>query len=333
MIDARRLYFTDPCEVEVRSVTLDAPEEGEVVVETAESGISPGSELLVYRGEFPEETAVDETIEALAGTFEYPLPYGYAAVGTVTDCGAGVDESWRGRTVFAFEPHANRFVASTDTLVPLREGITPTEATLLPSVETATNLVLDGNPRVGEEVVVFGAGLVGLCTVHVLSQFPLSNLTVVEPVATRRRLAAQFGADRAIAPAAVGSDAAPSAVDMVYELSGQPATLDDAIETVGYDGRVVVGSWYGKKRAPINLGGSFHRERISLESSQVSTIDPDLRGRWDRERRFDVAFDHLQTLDTERLCGEAFAFDAAADAYRTLADGTVKRPHVTFTYR
>ncbi|MDZ7745483.1 MAG: zinc-binding alcohol dehydrogenase [Halobacteriales archaeon] len=333
MIDARRLYFTSPGEVEVRSVTLDPPGEGEVVVETAESGISPGSELLVYRGEFPEETAVDETIEALAGTFEYPLPYGYAAVGTVADCGRGVDESWLGRTVFAFEPHADRFVASTDALVPLREGITPTEATLLPSVETATNLVLDGSPRVGEEVVVFGAGLVGLCTIHILSQFPLSELTVVEPVAIRRQLAAQFGADRTLAPAAVGSDNAPSAVDVVYELSGQPATLDSAIETVGYDGRVVVGSWYGKKRAPIDLGGSFHRDRISLESSQVSTIDPELRGRWDRERRFDVAFDHLRTLDSERLCGETFAFDAAGDAYRTLADGTVEQPHVTFTYR
>jgi len=333
MSEARRLYFTSPCEIDIRRVTLGEPEPEDVVVETVESGISPGSELLVYRGEFPEETPIDATIDSLSGSFEYPLPYGYAAVGTVVDLGRDVSDEWLGRTVFAFEPHADRFATAAESLVPLREGIAPTEATLLPSVETATNLALDGRPRVGERVVVFGAGVVGLCTVHVLSQFPVAELTVVEPVAERRTLAEQFGADRTVTPETIEDGDGPTDADLVYELSGRPATLDSAIEAVGYDGRVVVGSWYGRKRAPLDLGGSFHRDRVTLESSQVSTIDPALRGRWDRERRFDVAFDQLQTLDTDRLCGETFAFDAAADAYRTLDSGSTASPHVTLSYQ
>ncbi|MFB6125750.1 MAG: zinc-binding alcohol dehydrogenase [Halolamina sp.] len=337
---ARALYFSAPETVEIRTEALGDLGAEELHVETVASGISPGSELLVYRGEFPEEMAVDSTIDALAGGFSYPLQYGYAAVGDVTEVGEAVDETWLGRRVFAFVPHADRFRATPEAVVPVGDDVTPAEATLLPSVETATNLVLDGRPRVGERAVVFGAGPIGLCTTHVLSQFPLDRLVVVEPIPERRDLAARFGADRALAPDEVesagpfGDTPGPAdGADIVYELSGRPATLDAAIEAVGYDGRIVVGSWYGTKRAPIDLGGSFHRERISVESSQVSTVDPSLRGRWDKSRRFDVALDQLRALDTDALLAERVSFSAAADAYRRLDDRTVEAPHVVLTYQ
>jgi 2-desacetyl-2-hydroxyethyl bacteriochlorophyllide A dehydrogenase len=338
-MDARVLYFSAPETVEIRTETIGRPDRDELLVETVASGISPGSELLVYRGEFPEGVPVDATIDALGGEFEYPLRYGYAAVGEVVETGEAVDEDWLGRRVFAFEPHADRFRTTPDRVVPIRDRTTATAATLLPSVETATNLVLDGHPRVGERVVVFGAGLVGLCTVHLLSGFPLDRLIVVEPVPDRRELAETLGADRTVAPDEVDSvlaadgDADARGADLIYELSGKPSTLDAAIGTVGYDGRVVVGSWYGSRRAAIDLGGSFHRERISVESSQVSTIDPSLRGRWDRQRRFDVAFDHLESLETDALHGGTVPFGEATEAYRRLDDGGVDGPHVVLTYR
>lgn len=335
-MNVRSLYFDAPETVEVRTDSLSEPGADELLVETVASGISPGSELLVYRGEFPDGMAVDESIDALSGTFEYPLRYGYAAVGEVVDAGGDVAEEWLGRRVFAFVPHADRFTATADAVVPVDDDVTVEEATLLPSVETATNLALDGRPRVGERVVVFGAGLVGLCTTHVLSSFPLDDLVVVEPRATRRELARTLGANRAVDPdefdGAVGDDGTPGA-DLVYELSGQPSTLDAAIDAVGYDGRVVVGSWYGSKRAMVDLGGSFHRDRISVESSQVSTIAPELQGRWDRSRRFDVAFDHLRALDTDVLLTETVPFADAADAYRRLDDRDLDAPHVVLTYQ
>jgi 2-desacetyl-2-hydroxyethyl bacteriochlorophyllide A dehydrogenase len=347
-MDASVLYFSEPGTVEHRTEPVGGLGPDELLVETITSGISAGSELLVYRGEFPDGMAVDATLDSLDGEFEYPLPYGYALVGEVTDAGEATDREWIGRHVFAFEPHADRVRTTPDQVVPIREDVAPAEATLLPSVETATNLVLDGRPRVGERVVVYGAGLVGLCTTHVLSSFPLDRLVVVEPVATRRELAETLGADRAVPPDDLAgaldrdrdSDSDPDAdtelavdgADLVYELSGRPSTLDAAIAATGYDGRILLGSWYGTKRAAVDLGGSFHRERLSIESSQVSTIDPSLRGRWDRERRFEVAFDHLESLDTDVLLTEAVSFDDAAEAYRLLDDGSVDAPHVILTY-
>jgi 2-desacetyl-2-hydroxyethyl bacteriochlorophyllide A dehydrogenase len=332
-MDARTLYFTEPGAVDVRTEAVAEPSGDELLVETAASGISAGSELLVYRGEFPESLPVDATIDALDGSFEYPLAYGYSAVGEVVDTGPE-SEAWLGRRVFAFEPHTTRFLATPDRVVELPDDVGTDAATLLPTVETATNLVLDGRPRVGERVVVYGAGPIGLATAHVLAGFPLADLVVVEPVAARREAARAVGADRAIPPADAPpfADADPAGADLVFELSGRPETLDDAIAAAGYDSRVVVGSWYGAKRAPVDLGGSFHRDRIDLVSSQVSTLSPELRGRWSKPRRFEVAFDRLRALDATDLVTHDFPLAAASEAYELLDDHPEDALHVTFDY-
>jgi len=175
------LYFTAPEVVDHRPISVDLSP-GEVVVETDASAISAGSELLVYRDEMPTDLPVDETIEAFDDTFEYPLRYGYAAAGAVVDVGSDVAGSWLDRSVFAFRPHQTRFVADPADLVVLPADVSPAHGTLLPTVETATNLVLDSEPRLGESIVVFGAGVVGLCTTRLLSAFPLDELVVVTDV-------------------------------------------------------------------------------------------------------------------------------------------------------
>ena len=322
------LYFTGPETVDHRSVSVD-PAADEVVVETDASAISAGSELLVYRDEVPTEMPVDETIEAFDDTFEYPLRYGYAAAGTVVETGDDVADEWLDRSVFGFRPHQTRFAAAPDDLVVLPDGVSPAHGCLLPTVETATNLVLDSEPRLGESVVVFGAGVVGLCTTRLLSAFPLDEL-VVEPIAGRREAATSMGADRTLTPEAAAAELGDC--DLAVELSGEPAVLNDAIDAVGYDGRVVVGSWYGEKRAPIDLGGSFHRDRIELVSSQVSTIDPARRGRWDRQRRFDTAVEWLDRLDCERLISHRIPFSEAADAYELLDERSEPVLQVVLTY-
>ncbi|MFQ3474728.1 zinc-binding alcohol dehydrogenase [Halonotius sp. F2-221B] len=323
------LYFTAPETVDHRPVSVD-PAADEVVVATDASAISAGTELLVYRDEAPDDLPVDENIEAFDDTFEYPLRYGYAAAGTVVETGSDVADEWLDRSVFAFRPHQTRFAADPDDLVPLPDGVSPAHGSLLPTVETATNLVLDSEPRLGESVVVFGAGVVGLCTTRLLSAFPLGELVVVEPIATRREAATAMGADRTLTPEAAAAEVGDC--DLAVELSGEPAVLNDAIDAVGYDGRVVVGSWYGEKRAPIDLGGSFHRDRIELVSSQVSTIDPARRGRWDRKRRFDTAVEWLDRLDCERLISHRVPFSEAADAYELLDARDESVLQVVLTY-
>ena len=333
--NGRALYFAGPEAVRIEPEAVPDPGPDEVLVETRVSAVSSGTELLIYRGETPRDLPADETIDALAGDLTYPLKYGYATVGEVAVVGTNVDDDWQGRTVFAFNPHESRFVTDPATLVPVPDDVSPATAALLPTAETATTLVMDGRPRVGERVVVFGAGMVGLVTTSILAEFPLARLTVVEPVPHRREMAATLGADETLAPdqaTRVAERGDPPGADLAYELSGQPATLDDAIDAVGYDGRVVVGSWYGRKRAETDFGGFFHRNRIDISSSQVSTLAPDLRGRWTKERRMGAAWERLRDVPTDRLVTHRVPFEDAAEAYRLLDGGPENALQVLLTY-
>jgi 2-desacetyl-2-hydroxyethyl bacteriochlorophyllide A dehydrogenase len=323
MTDAA-LYFTGPETVEVRETTVGPPDDDELLVETRASAISAGTELLVYRDQTPADLPADETLDALDGDLSYPLRYGYAASGVVSDVGADVDPEWVGRSVFAFVPHQTRFRATPDSVVALPPGTAAAAGSLLPSVETATNVVLDAAPRLGERVVVFGAGVIGLCVTRLLAAFPLESLVVVDPIARRRALAASLGADRTTTPAELSAvdpaeaDSPLAGADLAVEVSGQPSALDDAIDAVGYGARIVVGSWYGTKREPIDLGGRFHRDRIDIVSSQVSTITPELRGRWDRDRRMAAALDRLDRIPADELITHRIPFERASEAYELL---------------
>ncbi|KTG10139.1 oxidoreductase [Haloprofundus marisrubri] len=342
---ARSVTFTAPYEVRVTESEIPMPDDDEVLVETEHSAISPGTELLIYRGEAPTELKADEAIAALDGSLDYPLRYGYAAVGTVTAAGDAVDDEWVGRRVFAFHPHESHFCATPADLHPVPDDCSAAAATLLPNVETAVNFAMDGRPMVGERVVVFGQGLVGLLTTAVLSSFPLAELVTVDGIADRRQLSQEFGADESVAPEEVGDRFDPSGplegetrgyaddgADLTFELSGNPAALDAAVAATGYDGRVVVGSWYGTKPATLDLGGRFHRSRIRLQNSQVSTLDPSLRGRWNSDRRLDVAWDRLAELDAERLLSHRVSVDDAERAYELLDSRSATSVGVLFTY-
>jgi 2-desacetyl-2-hydroxyethyl bacteriochlorophyllide A dehydrogenase len=314
------VIFTAPRRVEVIEERLPPPAPGQVRVESIVAAISPGTEMLFYRGDFPTETAddsaVDATIAAAGGaTLRYPLRYGYANVGRVVELGDGVERSWLDRLVFAFVPHASAFLAAPSELLLVPDDIAPEQAALLPNMETAVNFVMDGQPLIGERVAVVGLGIVGLLTTALLSRFPLAALTAIEPLPLRRSLARAWGATALCAPDDL---AAVAPADLTYELSGSPAALDTAIAVTGFSGRIVVGSWYGAKRAPIDLGGRFHRSRLRLVSSQVSTIDPALSGRWDKARRFAVAWEMLRTLDASPLVTHRFRLADAAAAYRQI---------------
>jgi len=346
----RALVFTGRREVSVKREPRVEPEPGEVSVSTTVSAISPGTELLVYRDEAPDDLPADSELEAIDGDLAYPLRYGYAAVGEVDAAGDAVADGWLGETVFAFAPHASQFTARPETLLRVPDGVSPEAAALFPTVETAVNLVLDGAPRIGERVVVFGQGVVGLTTAALLERFPLDQLVAVEPVDARRRLSRSLGVDYACAPGALealgatdgdgaaatgggpGDGSGAGGADLVYELSGNPEALDAAVDVADFDGRVIVGSWYGTKPVDLDLGGRFHRSRVSLESSQVSTVDPGLRGRWDRDRRHAVAWDRLVELPVERFPFERLPIDDAPIAYELLDDDPDADVGVLLTY-
>jgi 2-desacetyl-2-hydroxyethyl bacteriochlorophyllide A dehydrogenase len=331
------LYFSAPRQVEIREERLPPPGAGEATVATIVSGVSAGTEMLFYRDEVPAELAADETIAALSGPAGYPLQYGYAAVGRVVNLGAGVDKAWLGRLVFAFQPHQSHFVANTADLHPLPEGMDPETAVLLPNMETAVSLLMDGQPLIGERTAVFGQGVVGLLTTALLSHYPLASVTAVEPAANRQELARKLGATAVVNPLSPDSGAQikaalGGAADLCYELSGNPQALNMALEVTGFNGRVVIGSWYGRKEATLNLGGSFHRSHIRLISSQVSQINPRWRGRWTHERRLGWAWEMLRRLRPSFLITHKFDIGQAALAYELL-DGAERETAVQVVLR
>jgi len=336
------LWFVAAERVEVRPEPCPEPGPEEVRVRTRVSAISPGTELLLYRGQMPEDLAADETLPALQGRLAYPLKYGYAAVGQVEALGARVASDWLGRRVFAFQPHQACFVARPDELFPIPDDVPDEDAVFLPNMETAVNFVMDGTPVIGERVVVLGQGVVGLLTTALLSRFPLEVLLTYDRYPLRRAWSKRLGAHTSLDPDAADALAqgrarlaprgAYDGADLVYEVSGAPEALNMALALAGFAGRVVIGSWYGTKRANLDLGGRFHRSRVRLLSSQVSTLDPRWLGRWDKARRFAVAWRMLREVQPSRLVTHRVPIQQAQTAYRWLAERPNEALQVLLTY-
>ena len=299
-MNSQQLWFTGPHSVEVREKELEVSGVRDMLVRNVCSAISAGTEMLVFRNQLPDSLALDESIAALSGqAVQYPLQYGYACVGKVEAIGEDVEPDWFGKTVFSFQPHCSSFVASPATLIPVPADIDPYAAVFLANMETAVNFLLDASPKVGERVVIVGQGIVGLLTSGLLAQFPLACLFAVENIADRQRWAHQIGVNRvfdinqpdelAELHNVLNPNEQYGGADLIIEVSGSPEALNLAIDLCGYAGRILVGSWYGTKRAAINLGERFHRNRMQIVSTQVSSIAPENSGRWDPGRRFEVA--------------------------------------------
>jgi 2-desacetyl-2-hydroxyethyl bacteriochlorophyllide A dehydrogenase len=309
---ARAVHFVAPRRVELREVEVPDPPEGHILVATEWSGISSGTELLAYRGEVDPDLPLDETLGALAGTFAYPFRYGYSAVGRVVRPAAPLRE---GQRVFAFHPHQDRFVADAREVVPV-DDLDPRAATLYPMVETALQVCLDAAPRLGETVVVVGLGAVGVLVAALLQRTGALVLGS-EPEPARRAAAAAFGV-RAVDPGELGEVVAAETrrgADLVVEASGNPAALASSLGVLAHEGTVLVCSWYGTKPVPLPLGAAFHRRRLALRSTQVSTLPAALTARWDRGRRSELAWRLARELPLAALATHAFPFERAAEAY------------------
>lgn len=312
---AQALYFVAPKRVEVVEVPLSTDlDQGQVLVRTDYSGISAGTEMLAFRGQLDPELPLDETIGPLAGTFRYPFRYGYSCAGRVERSRGRLPE---GTLVVALHPHQDRFVLGDDEVIVLDGNDDARVATLFPLVETALQISLDAGERLREHVVVVGLGVVGILTASLLQRSGASVIAA-EPKAWRRRAAESLGI-RAVGPDQLANEVddctGGGGVSLLVELSGQPAALAGGLALLAHEGCALVASWYGTKEVSLPLGGAFHRRRLSLRSTQVSTIPARLGSRWTLARRRAVTRDLLAELPLERLATHEFPLGQAQEAF------------------
>lgn len=328
------IHHLGPRSVAWCETSIDPPRAGEVRVETEYSAISAGTESLIFNGRMPAGLDLDAAIPALRRGFGYPVAYGYVVVGRIIATGAEVDAAWLGRRVFVFHPHQDRLCVSLDQCLPVPDDVSEQAALFLANTESALNFVMDARPVIGERLLVLGQGVVGLLTTAMLASFPLGELVAADPLPARRAWAERLGATAVETLAGRVADDRPSGAgfDAVIELSGNMAALNEAIASVGFGGRIIVGSWYGNKSTTLNLGGVFHRRRVQLISSQVSTLAPDLGGRWSKGRRLELAWDWIRRLRPECWITHVFSPENCQAAFELAARPASGALQVVFRY-
>ncbi|MGH1363349.1 MAG: zinc-dependent alcohol dehydrogenase [Calditrichia bacterium] len=314
------LWFNGNKTVELRKTALPKLEAEQLLIKARASAVSAGTELLAYRGQLPKDMPLDLAISNLTDTVEYPLQYGYAFVGEVLAIGKDVEQKWLGKRVFSFQPHGTHAVVTALDLIEIPDGVSWEQAVLLPNMETAVSLLHDGAPIYDEQILVQGGGVVGYLLTQLLQTFPLESLAVVEKLASRRKLFEDQLGVKTISLQDIDVKTIPELgpVDVFFEVSGNPEALNTAIKWTRFNGRIVIGSWYGSKTAAIHLGESFHRSRIQIVSSQVSTINPALSGRWSKMRRMKSAWKALEKMNPEKIITHRFGIEDANKAYEQL---------------
>lgn len=326
---ATAVWFVAPRSVEIRQCELPEPGAGQVLVRTVFSGISPGTELLAYRGEIDETVALDETLPALSGRFSYPFRYGYSCVGRL-EGGDGLAE---GALVFAFHPHQDRFVVAVEDALSLGD-IDPRIATLFPLVETALQVSLDADITPDTAVVVAGLGVVGIL-VAILLQRGGAQVVGSEPLSWRRGLAASLGIET-VTPEDLDSSVERTTggrgIPLLIEASGNPLALTNGLPVLAHEGTALVVSWYGTKSVALPLGAEFHRRRLTIRSTQVSTIPARLAGEWSRERRRRAALELMSELPLAELATHEFPFAEANVAYQQVDAGQPGLLHAALCY-
>lgn len=309
---ARALWYASKGAIELRTAPLPRPRRAEALVRTLFSGISRGTERLVFNGEVGRSEWDRMRCPNQQGAFPFPVKYGYCAAGIVE---VGPRELI-GQTVFCLHPHQDYFVAGAESLVPLN-GVPARRATLTANLETALNAVWDAGAGPGDRIIVVGAGVVGLLVAALAARLPGAQVTSVDVHEARRSLAQALGAQFA-RPAEAPGDA-----DVVFHASATPAGLATAINCAGFEGIVVELSWYGHRPIEIDLGGAFHSRRLKLVSSQVGHVAPSRRPRWTHRRRIEAAVQLLGSMpQLDALVAEEIAFeDAPAKLPRILGSG------------
>jgi threonine dehydrogenase-like Zn-dependent dehydrogenase len=306
---ARALWIEAAGRAAIRRQPLPELGADGVEVQASFSGLSRGTESLVFRGQVPPESFASMRCPHQEGELSFPVKYGYCSVGRVV---AGAELV--GRRVFCLYPHQDRYVVSARDVVPLPDAVPDRRAVLAANMETAINGVWDAAPALGARVAVIGAGAVGLLAASLLARIPGIELQVVDIAPEKDAVCRALGLE----PVRPGQ--AARECDLVLHASGAPAGLALGLELAGFEATIVELSWYGTKPVSLPLGGRFHDKRLRIQSSQVGNVATVQRARWSYRRRMELALRLLADPVYDALLGEPVLFDELPGALPALLD-------------
>lgn len=306
---ARAFWVVEPGRGEIRVENLREPEPGDVLVRTLFSGVSRGTESLVFNGRVPRSEFQRMRAPFQAGDFPTPVKYGYMNVGRVEQGSTDL----AGKLVFCLFPHQTHYVVPSSALHRVPEDVPARRALLAANLETAVNIAWDAAPKLGDRVAVVGGGAVGCLVAWLLAQLPGCHVDLIDIDANRERVAAALGVTFA-SPARATANA-----DLVIHASATAEGLSTALRLAAFEATVVEASWFGDRRPEVPLGEAFHSRRLTLRSSQVGSIGPAQRSRWTTQRRMDLVMRLLASPSLDVLISGESRFDELPDVMPRLA--------------
>ena len=307
--EARAFWLAAPGRGEIRAAPLARARPGEVTLRALASGVSRGTETLVFSGRVPESQHEAMRCPFQEGAFPAPIKYGYASVAEVEDG----PEALHGKRVFCLYPHQDRYVVPVDAVLPVPQSVPEERAVLAANMETALNALWDGAPRIGDRIAVVGAGVVGALVASLAARLPAARVELIDIDPRRAALAELFGCRFAL-PAAAQNEC-----DLVFHASGSEAGLATALRLAGFEATVLELSWYGDKRVAAPLGEAFHSRRLTLRASQVGEVATPRRARRLRRDRLALALELLADASYDRLITGRCRLDELPDTMARLA--------------
>ena len=332
--DARAFWVVEPGRGEIRGAALPARGPGEVRVRALHSGISRGTETLVFRGAVPPSQYAVMRAPHQEGDFPGPVKYGYLSVGVVDEGPAELV----GRTVFCLHPHQTRYVVPIEAVTVVPDDVPARRAVLAGTVETAVNALWDAPPLIGDRVAVVGAGMVGCCVARLLSRVPGVRVTLVDVDPTRAGVADLLGVRFALPDEVRGGGDVKGAGsllgdhDLVVHTSSTGAGLQLALDLLAAEGTVLELSWYGDSHVELALGGSFHSGRLGIRASQVGSVAAARRSRFTPAQRLALALDLLRDPAFDALLSGESPFEELPVVLPRLADGSLPAICHTIAY-
>jgi threonine dehydrogenase-like Zn-dependent dehydrogenase len=321
--EALAFWLREPGIGEIRPVPVPEPGLGDVLVRTLRSGISRGTETLVFRGGVPHSEYDAMRAPFQDGEFPGPVKFGYLNVGVVDE---GPNEL-RGRTVFCLYPHQTAYVVPRHAIALVPDGVPPARAVLAGTVETAVNALWDAAPLIGDRAAVVGAGMVGCCVARLLAGVPGVQVTLVDIDAGRAEVAAALGVEFATPGSVTGNR------DLVVHTSGSSAGLQQSLDLLADDATVIELSWYGDSQVSVGLGAAFHSRRLAIRASQVGAVAPARRSRRTREDRLALALELLRDPAFDVLLTGSSPFSELPRVMADLATGQLPALCHVITYQ